>query len=100
LGLQVVQLEIAGGDVEVTLEALWEGISPNLASKRRTQRVGIWRTMHSRKILVVAECPSLQVGGSELAAAMIGEFHWRWRWTAQPGQIACFARRRHCAQRY
>jgi trehalose/maltose hydrolase-like predicted phosphorylase len=91
LGLQVVQLEIEGGDVEVTLEALSEGVSPNLVPEHLGQNFGVWRTMHSRKALAAAVSPSLQIGQNELAPAMIGEFHWRWRWTAHPGQIACFA---------
>jgi trehalose/maltose hydrolase-like predicted phosphorylase len=91
LGLQVVQLEVEGGDVEITLEALSKGISPNLVQKRLEQDLGVWRTMHSRKTLAVAESPSLQVGGNEHAAAVIGKFHWRWCWTARNGQIACFA---------
>jgi trehalose/maltose hydrolase-like predicted phosphorylase len=91
LGLQVVQLEVEGGDVEITLEALSEGVNPNLVPKRLGQGLGVWRTMHSRKTLSVAASPSLQVGGNELVATMVDEFRWRWRWTARPGKTACFA---------
>ena len=92
VGLQLIQLEIEQGEVEVSLEASFEGMNLGLVAERIEQGLGVWRTPHSRKGLAMAAAPSLQVDGEDLPATALGEFKWSWTWTSRPGQVACFAR--------
>jgi hypothetical protein len=43
VGLQLIQLEVEDGEVEVTLEASFEGINLGLVSERLDQDLGVWR---------------------------------------------------------
>jgi trehalose/maltose hydrolase-like predicted phosphorylase len=47
LGLHVVNLEIEKGEIELTLEASFEGLGLGLVSERLEQDLGIWRTRYS-----------------------------------------------------
>jgi len=91
IGLQLVKLQVDGGDVDIALEASSEGVSVALMPERLEQDLGVWRTKHSGKRLATATTSLLQIDGIDLAVVALGEFHWRWHWTARPGQIACFA---------
>ena len=44
VGLQLIQLEVEDGEVEVTLEASFEGMELGLVSERPEQDLGVWRT--------------------------------------------------------
>ena len=68
VGLQLIQLEIEDGEVEVTLEASFEGVNLGLVSERIDQDLGVWRTQRSGKGLAMATASSLQVDGHDLAA--------------------------------
>ena len=44
LGLHVINLEVEYGEVEITLEASFEGLGLGLLSERLEQDLGVWRT--------------------------------------------------------
>jgi trehalose/maltose hydrolase-like predicted phosphorylase len=92
LGLQLIQLEIEDGEVEVTLEASFEGVSLGLLPEQIGQDLGVWRTQRSGKSVAMAATSSLQVDGRDLAATTINHLKWSWSWKSRAGQIACFER--------
>jgi trehalose/maltose hydrolase-like predicted phosphorylase len=92
VGLQLIQLEIEEGEVEVTLEASFEGVNLGLVSERLEQDLGVWRTRHSGKGLAMAAAASLQIDGHDLPPTALGQLKWSWSWKSRPGQVACFAR--------
>ena len=92
LGLHVINLEVEYGEVEVTLEASFEGLGLGLLSERLEQDLGVWRTRNSNKRLAMAAAPCLQIDGSELAPTMSGPFVWSWHWKTRTGQIVCLSR--------
>ena len=92
LGLHVINLEVEYGQVEVTLEASFEGLGLGLLSERLEQDLGVWRTRNSNKRLAMAAAPCLQIDGSELAPTMSGPFVWSWHWKTRTGQIVCLSR--------
>jgi len=92
LGLQLLQLEIVDGEVDVTLEASFAGVDLGLISERLGQDLGVWRTQRSGKSLAMATASSLQVDGHDLPATAIDQLKWSWSWKSRAGQIACFER--------
>src|ERR1700722_11078439 len=92
VGLQLIQLEIEEGEVEVTLEASFEGLNLGLVSERLEQDLGVWRTRRSGKGLAMAAAASLQIDGRDLPPTELGQFKWSWSWNSRPGQIVCFER--------
>ncbi len=92
IGLQLIQLAIEHGEVEVSLEASFEGMNLGLVAERIEQDLGVWRTPHSGKGVAMAVAPNLQVDGDDLPGAALGEFKWSWTWRSRPGQVACFER--------
>jgi len=92
VGLQLIQLEIEEGEVEVTMEASFEGMDLGLASVRIDQDLGVWRTEHSGKGLAIATASSLQVDGRDLPATALGKLKSSWSWKARTGQVVCFER--------
>jgi hypothetical protein len=87
IGLHVVELEIEEGEIEVAVEASFEGLGFGLVSERLEQDLGVWRTRYSGKGLAMAAASSLQIDGSEVAATRPGPFIWSWQWKTRPGQI-------------
>jgi trehalose/maltose hydrolase-like predicted phosphorylase len=92
VGLQLIQLEIEDGEVEITLEASFEGLDLGLVSERLEQDLGVWRTQHSGKRLAMATASSLRVDGHELPGTAIDHLKWSWSWKSRPGQIVCLER--------
>ena len=92
IGVHVVELEIEEGEIEVTLEASFEGLGLGLMSERLEQDLGVWRTRYSGKRVAMAAASSLQIDGSEVAPTMPGPFIWSWHWKTRPGQVVCLAR--------
>ena len=92
VGLQLIQLEIEYGEVEIMLEASFEGLDLGLISERLDQNIGVWRTQHSGKGLAMATASSLQVDGHDVPATAMGHLKWSWSWKAHAGQIVCFER--------
>ena len=92
VGLQLIQLEIEDGEVEVTLEASFEGVDLGLVPERLDQDLGVWRTQHSGKGLAMATASSLQIDGHDLPPTALGQLKWSWSWKSRPGQVVCFER--------
>jgi trehalose/maltose hydrolase-like predicted phosphorylase len=92
IGVQVIELKIEEGEIDVAVEAAFEGLGRGLKLERIEQDLGVWRTKYSGKRVAMATVLSLQIDGSEVAPTMPGPFMWSWHWKTRPGQIACFAR--------
>jgi trehalose/maltose hydrolase-like predicted phosphorylase len=92
VGLQLIQLEVEEGEIEITLEASFEGIDLGLVSERLDQDLGVWRTQRSGKTVAMAAASSLQVDGHDLPATAVDQLKWTWSWKSRAGQIACFER--------
>ena len=92
VGLQLIQLEIEDGEVEITLEASFEGINLGLVSERLDQDLGVWRTQRSGKSVAMATASSLQVDGHDLRATAVDQLKRTWSWKSRAGQIAYFER--------
>ena len=92
VGLQLIQLEIEDGDVEVTFEASFEGLNLGLVTERLDQDLGVWRTQHSGKRLAMACAAALQIDGHEIPPTALGELKWSWTWKSRPGQVVHFER--------
>jgi len=92
VGLQLIQLEIEDGEVEVTLEASFEGINLGLVCERLDQGLGVWRTQRSGKSVAMATASSLQVDGHDLPATAADQLKWTWSWKSRAGQVVNFER--------
>jgi trehalose/maltose hydrolase-like predicted phosphorylase len=92
IGVQVIELNIEDGEIDVAVEAAFEGLGLGLKSERIEQDLGVWRTKYSGKRVAMATVLSLQIDGSEVAPTIPGPFMWSWHWKTRPGQIVCFAR--------
>ena len=93
IALQVVELEIEYGEIEVILEASIDGLGLGLKSERLEQDLGVWRTKYTGKTLAIAAAPSLLIDGSEVTPIVTipKPFVRSWHWKTRPGQIVCFA---------
>jgi len=92
LGLHVINLVVEYGEVEITLEASFEGLGLGLLSERLEQDLGVWRTRNSNKRLAMAAASCLQIDGFDLAPTMPGPFVWSWHWKTRAGQIVSLSR--------
>jgi trehalose/maltose hydrolase-like predicted phosphorylase len=92
IGQQLLLLEFESGEVDVTLEASFEGLTLGLISERLDQDLGVWRTVGSGKALAMASASSLQIDGHDLPPTALGPFKWSWKWKSRPGQVARFER--------
>jgi trehalose/maltose hydrolase-like predicted phosphorylase len=92
LGLQLIQLEIEDGEVDVTLETSFEGEGLGLLSERIGQDLGVWHTQRSGKSLAMATASSLQVDGHDLPATAVNLLKRSWSWKSRAGQIVCLER--------
>jgi trehalose/maltose hydrolase-like predicted phosphorylase len=91
-GLQLMQLDVESGEVEVTLEASFAGVDLGLLAERIDQDLGVWRTQRSGKAVAMATASSLQIDGHDLPATALGPLKWSWSWTSRPGQVVCLER--------
>ncbi len=92
IGLQLIQLEVESGAIDVTIEASFEGVELGLIADRLDQDLGVWRTAQSGKHLAMASEPSLQIDGRVQPPTTLGKLTWSWSWKCRPGQIVCFQR--------
>jgi trehalose/maltose hydrolase-like predicted phosphorylase len=92
VGLQLVQLEIDQPNIEVTLEALFEGAGLGLKPVQLGQDLCIWHTEQSGKSLAIGSAAALQLDGSDLPTSATDQLQWSWTWTSLPGQVASFER--------
>jgi trehalose/maltose hydrolase-like predicted phosphorylase len=91
-GLQLIQMEIEKGDIEITFETSFEGVNLGLVSEHLEQDLGVWRTHSSGKGLAMATASSLQIDGQKLPPNTLGPLKWSWTWTSRPEQVVCFER--------
>jgi trehalose/maltose hydrolase-like predicted phosphorylase len=89
IGVQVIELMIEDGEIEVGVEASFEGLGLGLKSERIEQDLGVWRTKYSGKRVAVTGVLSLQIDGSEITPTTPGPFMRSWHWKTRPGQIVC-----------
>jgi hypothetical protein len=92
VGLQLIQLEVEHGEVDVTFEASAEGTGLGLATDRLDQALGLWHTRYSGKRLALATLSSLQIDGKIVQPVALGPLKWSWSWKTRPGQLANFER--------
>jgi trehalose/maltose hydrolase-like predicted phosphorylase len=92
IGLQLIQLDVEDGEVDVTLEASFAGVDLGLISARIEHDLGVWRTHKSGKALGVAVAWSLRIDGHDLAPTAVGPLQCSWSWRSHPGQIVWFER--------
>jgi trehalose/maltose hydrolase-like predicted phosphorylase len=90
--LQLIQMEIEKGEIEITFEASFEGVNLGLVSGKIEQDLGVWRTHSSGKGLAMATASSLQIDSRDLPPIALGPLKWSWSWTSRPGQVVCFER--------
>ena len=91
IGVQVIELMIEDGEIEVGVEASFEGLGLGLKSERIEQDQGVWRTKYTDKRVAMAAVLSLQIDGSEITPTVPGPFMRSWHWKTRPGQIVCVA---------
>jgi trehalose/maltose hydrolase-like predicted phosphorylase len=92
VGMQLIQMEIEEGEIEITLEASFEGLDLGLVPERLEQDLGVWRTLRSGKSLAMATAAFLQVDGHDLPHTPLGQLKCSWSWKSRPGQVVCFER--------
>jgi trehalose/maltose hydrolase-like predicted phosphorylase len=92
VGLQLIHLEIENAELDITLEALFEGTDLGLVAEQLHQDLGVWHTSHSGKGLAMATASSLRIDGRDLPPAALGTLSATWSWRSRPGQIVSFER--------
>ena len=92
VGLQLIQMEIEKGEIEITFEASFDGVNLGLVSEHLGQDLGLWRTHSSGKRLAMATASSLQIDGQNLPPAALGTLKCSWSWKSRPGQVVWFER--------
>ncbi|MGA7325606.1 MAG: glycosyl hydrolase family 65 protein [Rhodomicrobium sp.] len=92
VGVQLIEVEIEEGEVEVTLESSLDGLSPRLAAERLDQDLCVWRTLHSGKRLAMATASLFQLDGHDLLPTVLNRLSRSWTWKTRPGQAASFER--------
>lgn len=92
VGMQLIQVEIEEGEIEVKLEASFEGLSIGLEAERLERDLGVWRTEHSGKGLAMATASLFQLDGRDLPPTAQGQLKSFWTWKTRPGQITSFER--------
>ncbi len=92
LGLQLIQLDVDAGAMDVTLVASFEGMEFGLVNEQLEQGLGVWHTNSSSKQLAMAAAATLWVDGLVVVPKALGPFTWSWTWATSPGQAVCFER--------
>jgi trehalose/maltose hydrolase-like predicted phosphorylase len=92
IGLQLIQLHVESGAIDVAIEASFEGVELGLINDRLDQDLGVWHTTQTGKHLAMASEPSLQIDGRAHPPTALGKLTWSWSWKCRPGQVVCFQR--------
>jgi trehalose/maltose hydrolase-like predicted phosphorylase len=92
IGLQLIELEVEHGKVDVTFEASADGREFGLATDLLDQALGLWHTRYSGKRLALATLLSLQIDGRIVQPTALGPLKSSWTWKTRPGQVASFER--------
>lgn len=92
IGLQLIQFDIEEGDMEITLEASFEGANLGLVTERLYQDLGLWRTHTSGKRLAIATASALWINGHDVPPTSRDALKSCWTWKCQPAQVVSFER--------
>ena len=92
IGMQLIQLEVAEGAFDITLDASFDGLDFGLKARQLEQNVGVWMTRTSGKQVAMASRCSLQLDGKAMTPEIRGPFSSVWTWRTCPGQVVCFER--------
>jgi trehalose/maltose hydrolase-like predicted phosphorylase len=92
IGLQLIQLNIEDGELNMTLEASFDGTELGLVIDRLGEDLGLWHTQHSGKRLAMTTAAALQVDGRDIPPTALGPLKSLWTWKSRPGQVVCFQR--------
>jgi trehalose/maltose hydrolase-like predicted phosphorylase len=92
IGLQLIRVEIEDGELDMTLEASFEGRELGLVIDRLSRDLGLWHTQHSGKRLAMATLAALQVDGRDIPPTALGPLKSLWTWKAHRGQVVYFQR--------
>jgi trehalose/maltose hydrolase-like predicted phosphorylase len=92
IGLQLIQMEVEEGAIDVTFEASFDGVELGLVADRFEHDLGTWHTSHSGKRLAIAAAAALQIDGRDIPPTACGPLKWSWTWKTHPEQIVCFQR--------
>jgi trehalose/maltose hydrolase-like predicted phosphorylase len=92
IGLQLIQLNIEDGELDMTLEASFDGTELGLVIDRLGEDLGLWHTQHSEKRLAMATATALQVDGRDIPRTALGPLKSSWTWKSRTGQVVCFQR--------
>jgi trehalose/maltose hydrolase-like predicted phosphorylase len=95
IGLQLIELEVEQGVVDITFEASFDGLDFGLKAGRLEQDAGSWRTRTSGKQVAMASACSLRLDGEAVAPGTPSPpspFKSVWSWRTHSGQVMCFER--------
>jgi trehalose/maltose hydrolase-like predicted phosphorylase len=92
IGLQLIQMDIDEGDVQLTLKAGCEGLGIGLCHGAPARDACVWRTRQSDMGLAMAGDARLSIDDEEITPKALGPLTWSWTWTTRPGQTVRFAR--------
>ena len=91
-GLQLVQLSLDRGGVDVRLEASFALAGLGMEPVRLEQDLGAWRTEGTRKAVAMTGAAALRLGGDLLAPDRPFPLRWAWRWRSVAEQVVEFDR--------
>jgi trehalose/maltose hydrolase-like predicted phosphorylase len=92
IGLQLIRFEIEDEEVDLTLEASFEGVELGLIVERLDQDLGLWRTHRTGKRIAMATASLLRIDGHNLQPTSRADLKSSWTWRGRPGQVVCFER--------
>ncbi len=92
IGLQLIEIDIENGEIDLSFEASLEGLEDGLVCERLAADLGVWHTAHSGKRVAMASAVSLRIDGEDHPPAMSGAAGWSWTWRCRPGQTIRFER--------
>ena len=92
IGLQLIQMAIDEGEVDISLSASFDDLDFGLVAGRIEQDYGVWRTRNSGKRVAMASACSLRLDGEVLTPERPHPFTSLWHWQTRPGQVVCFER--------
>ena len=92
VGLQLVEMEVEDGEVDISLSASFDDLDFGLRVDRIEQDLGVWRTRASGKRIAMASAACLRIDGDLSTPSRPGPFKSVWSWRTRPGQTVCFER--------
>ncbi|CAH2604703.1 Maltose phosphorylase [Rhodovastum atsumiense] len=92
VGLQLLRLELDRDNLDVRLEASFEGAGLGLDPVLVEPDLGIWRTWQSGKTLAMTGAASLHLDGREVMPSLRDHLRWSWNWQSVAGQVVALDR--------